>query len=568
MKHPSQALFWSAFHQSWPILLTQIAGVVSVILLIDLALDPGTDSREIFEAADLALLLGFTFLFVATLNAMQHKGQNISPMGFPLRIEYSYPVSTLTLTLAPLFYFCVLTQLAVFVPGMIVNFFILEVEVSYLPISFVVFQFTIIPLMLAWWSRNGLACLFGYILFFYLYGYGYLLPDYTRIEDTWYFESGPDTDYVIPLLCTAAMLVLTYFGIRQQRSGETLFAFGPQRQMNGDEIVLRNLLPIPTTPCPTSTPHLAELWKERQLNGGYRATVFAAGGTGIILAVFSIIGIFVPGEHNIIFDNVALMIVAIYLSVCISLTVTLFGVRYKNGVAKVSVHDRTSPQSTAHQTLIRVTVAMSSILISGLVIAVLMWLLGPIFIADFAEMRGQFLDVFDFLAEVSLIGGILRIVLMLVAFYTGIFLFAIFLNWFMLHTKKMTVAVTAICIYIFLLFNFVAMFTRDDQYNQVIGAVTGGHVWVLILAIPLAILAMLRGLLRDWVINKAQLIRLTAAGLVIQVLNLFWLFGSSNYDALNIDISGTQLGYLIMQGFLPLLTCVLILWTSNRIRHG
>lgn len=569
MKNSSQALMWSAFQLSWPALLTQIAGAVTVVFLIDLAIDPSTDSRSIFEAADLVLLLGFVFLFVVTLHRMQNSGRTPTSLGFPYRLEFSYPVSTATLTFVPLFYFCVMTQIGVFVPGMIMNALFLDVGVSYLPISFVLFQFTVLALVLTWWTTNGLLALLGYMVAFYLYGYGYLVPDYTRIEDSWLFEVNSNSDYIVPLLWTSALLILCYFGVRQQRSGETLLNFGQKILSGGNTGTMRNLLPVPVSECPTSSPIKAEYWKERQLHGAYRASLYGLGGSATILAIFSIISIFVPGDHNIVYENVVLLIVAIYWSLCVGVTATAFGVSYKNGIAKVSVHEKTIPMSTARLTFIRFFVSLSSVFVVGAVITVVMWVLGPLMIEGFVEMRVQFLESFDFLAELSFFGAVLRIVLSVIAFLTVLSLVSIFLTWFMLYSKKMTIAVTSLAIYTLLLVYGTIFFTDDAGYNAAIDSVGRGHLWVLILLIPASAVFMLRKLLEDDVIDKTQMSWLVSIGALLLGLNLIWIFGVEHYGAMQLDIIPvTVLSYLTIQGLLPLFTAVFALWTSHKIRHG
>jgi len=568
MTSPSQALLWNAFKLSWPALVTQITGAVTVIFIIDLAIKSGSSSSTVFEAADLVILISFNILYVATLNGMHKSGRVRSSLGFPYRVEFAYPVSTGILAFTPLLYFCILAQVAVFVPGIIVNFLILDTQVSYLPISFVVFQFTIVTLMLSWWTNNGLACLAGWAITIYLFVYSYLIPDFTRLEDSWFFEVSSPTEYISPILFTVALLVLYYFGVRQQRSGETLLSFGKVSQDGQNTIDLREAIPIPSTPCPTDAPLKAEIWKERSLNGVYRAVIVSLGGAGVILGIFSIISFFVPGEGNIVIGSIAIGVVAIYLSVCVALTTYMFGVRYKNGVASVSIHDKTIPMSTAKLTLIRVTVSLLSTLVAGLVISVVLWVLGPILITDFVDIRGQFLESLDFLAELSFLAGALRITLLLLAFLTGIFLFAIFLTWFMLQSKKMSITVTALAIYTFLLVNGLIAFTNEGEFNRVLDSVARAHLWIVISLIPLGIVAMLRKLLRGCVIDRTQLLWMCGIGATIQLLNLVWLFGANNYDAMNIDITLTLLSYFIAQGFLPLFAAALALWTSDKIRHG
>lgn len=568
MRSPSQALLWSGLKLSWPPLLTQIIGVILVIFVMDLALDPETDWRTNIEAAELVLIVGLVFLFTTTLNRMQSTGRAHSALGFPFTLEFAYPVSTGKLIFVPLLFFCCLTQVAVFVPALLVNYLLIDVEVSYLPISFVLLQFTIVPLMLTWWTRSGLASLAGWLVAFYLYAYGYMLPDLTRVESSWLIEVESMGSYLVPSLITAALMALTYFGVRQQRSGESLFGDGADAPAGSETLILRRLVPLPASPCPVTSPLRAELWKEIQLNGGYRAIAGGLGGAGIILGVLGIISFFVPGESNILLSNVTLLIAAIYLSVCIALTVPVFGVRYRNGVSEVSVFDKTAAIGTARQTAIRISVCLSSVLITGVVLVAAVWLLGPLLITEMPAIRAQYIDALSSIAQLGFASASLRVILLLLAFLTGLLLFAIFLTWFMLQSKRMTAVVTGIGIYTFLLVNGIIAFTSDEEFYLILDQLGRGHLWLIILLIPAGILFTLRELMIDWVLSRSQLYIILAGGVAIQGLNLIWLFGSANYGALDLDIGTSALSYLIMQGFLPLLAVTLSLWTSARIRHG
>lgn len=568
MRGPSQALLWSGVKLSWPPLLTQIVGVVLVIFLMDLALDPETDWRSNMEAAELVLIIGLVFLFTTTLNKMQTSSRTYSALGFPFRLEFSYPVSTGTLVFVPLFFFCCLTQLAVFVPAMIVNYLLIDVEVSYAPISFVLFQFTVVPLMLTWWTRNGLASLAGWLAAFWLYAYGYMLPDLTRIDSSWLVEVESAGSYIVPSLITAALMALTYFGVRQQRSGETLLGMNEETIESNPTTNLRKIMPMAARPCPTTSALAAELWKESQMNGLDRAVFGGLAGAGFILAILGIINFFVPGENSILFSNATLLIVAIYLSVCIALTVSVFGVRHANGISETSVFDKTTGISTARQTAIRISVCLGSAVVAGIVLVTIVGLLGPLLIAEVRDIREQYIDALITFAQLGFFGVLLRTLLVALAFLTGLLLFATFLTWFMLQSKRMTAGVVGLGIYTFLLINGIIIFTTDDEFYAVFEQFARGHLWLVVLLIPVAIAFMLRELLSDWVISRTQLYGMLAVSLVLQGLNLIWLFGSANYDALDLDIGASALSYLVLQGFIPLLAITLSLWTSNRIRHG
>jgi len=568
MRGPSQALLWSGVKLSWPPLLTQIVGVVLVIFLMDLALDPETDWRTNIEAAELVLIIGLVFLFTTTLNRMQNSGRKFAALGFPLTLEFAYPVSTGTLVFVPLFFFSCLTQVAVFVPAMIVNYLLIDAEVSYLPISFVLFQFTIVPLMLSWWTRNGLASLAGWLIAFYLFAYGYMLPDLSRTESSWLIEVESTGSYLVPSLITAAFMALTYFGVRQQRSGETLLGTSEEPFEHNPTANLRKLMPMPASPCPTSSALAAELWKESQMNGVYRALFAGLAGAGIILAILGIINFFVPGENSILFSNATLLIVAIYLSVCIALTVSVFGVRHANGVSETSVFDKTTAISTARQAAIRISVCLGSAAVAGIVLVAVVGLLGPLLIAELRDIRAQYVDALITFAQLGFFGALLRTLLIVLAFLTGLLLFATFLTWFMLHSKRMTAGVTGLGIYAFMLVIGITVFTAGEEFDAALEQVARGHLWLVVLLIPLAIAFMLRELLADWVISRTQLCWMLVVGLALQGLNLIWLFGSANYGALDLQIGASALSYLVVQGLIPLLAITLSLWTSNRIRHG
>ncbi len=569
MNSPSQALLWSGFKLSWPALLTQISAVISVVFLTDLALDPGVDTRQTLEATVGITVAGLAFLYVVTLSAAQKIGRVTSALGFPFRTEYALPVSTLTLLVVPLLYYCLLFQLAVFIPVIILNFLLLDAKISFLAISFVVFQFTSFALMLNWWTRNWIECLIAWLVVLTLYVNGFLVPEFSHVDNTLIYIANSGTDYILPLTLTLAMLALTYFGVRQQRSGESLIEFGNNGLFTGETLVLRNAVPVTSPKCPIESPLKAEYWKERQLNGEYNAVFGGLVGAGMVLAIFSLINFFEVNQNSPDYADVMILIMAIYLAVCTGLVVYMFGVRYKNGAAYISVHDKTAAIGTAKLAAIRVSVSLSSILIAGLVMGTILWILGPIFINGFQEMKILFLGSFETFSRLSLPGLVLRIVLLVTAFFTALVLFATFLSWFMLNPRKISIFLTVIPLYGFLLAIFLAVILGENEnYDSLLDSVMRNHLWLVVFLVPVSIATMLRELLRDWVITSRQMAVLLIAGTGFQCLNLVWLFGANNYGALQVGIGVAEIGYLIIQGFFPLLTAILVLWTGNRIRHG
>jgi len=570
MRSPSQALAWSVFSLSWPALLTQIAGVVSVVLLIDLAADPGDDYLELIKAVDFILIIGVLFLYSMALHKTHQIARLSSSLGFPFRAEFSLPISTRTLLLAPLLYYCVLTQVAIFIPGMIVNLLLFNVDISVLPISFIVFQFTLVTLMLTWWTQDGLTNIAGWLVALTLYLNGLVMPEFTREEYTWVISAENPVDYVVSVFFTSALLVLTYFGVGKQRSGETLIKTGKSVFNTTQQGVIRESLPLPIANCPTHSALAAEFWKERQLHGGTSGLFAGLTATAVTIAILAIINFTLPKEANTNFDSAWFFPLVIYGTLCIGLTIYMYGVRYKNGAPKVSLHDRTTPLSTAWLTLIRIGVSLSSALIAGVIMFLALWILGPFLINNFQNMQNNFLETFNIFAGLGFFATLLRVCMLLVAFLTALLLLATFFTWGNLYSKPAAIASALIPAYIFLWTIALRMVYGDGaaaEHTQAINRVVANHLWIVVLLIPISLVIMMKHLLRECVLTQTQMVYLSGIGAVFVGLNFVWLFAANNYDVLAQDIWVVQLSYLVMQGLLPLLAAVLALWTSNKIRH-
>ena len=445
MRSPSQALAWSAFRLSWPVLLTQIAGVISIFFLIDLALDSDEDSLSLFGVAD-GIIIGIIFLYSTALHKSHSIARTSSALGFPYRAEFSLPVSTFTLLLTPLLYFCLLIEIAVFIPGMIVNLFYFNVEVSVLPIGFIVFQFTILTLMLTWWTNNGLASTVGWFVALVLYLNGLLMPDFVRVENSWIVAAENPVDYVVALFFTVVMFVLTYFGISQQRSGEMLVNFGNKMFNSAERGAIRDILPLPVADCPTNSPMAAEFWKERQINGTTSALFVGLGGAALTIVILATIAFFASNGPDP--KNAALLALPLYGLMCVGLTITMYGVRYKNGIPIVSLHDKTIPLDTAKLALIRTCVSLSSALIAGVIMYGTLGILGPLLFSNFQNLQSEFLEIFTIFTGVEFTDLALRIFLSFTAFLTALLLLATFFTWTMLHSRPFAIAIARASLHI------------------------------------------------------------------------------------------------------------------------
>ncbi|MBL4728490.1 MAG: hypothetical protein JKY40_03940 [Gammaproteobacteria bacterium] len=494
-----------------------------------------------------------------------------SSVGFPYRAEFSLPVSTRTLLLTPLLFFCALTQIAIFVPGLIVNLLYFNTELSVIPISFIVFQFTILTLMLSWWTENGVASIAGWLLVLTLYLNGLLIPEFNRIEGTWVFIAANPADYFVALIFTAALLLITYFGVKQQRSGEGLIEFGKGVFNTTEQGIIRERLPLPVSTCPTHSSIAAEFWKERQLHGGANALFAGLTGAAVTIAILAFINFTLPRGANTQHESSWAIAVMFYGFICIGLTIYMYGVRYKNGAPNVSLHDRTTPLSTAWLTLIRTGVSLSSTLLAGVVMLIAIRILGPFLIGNFQIMQDHFLDSISIFYGLSILGTLFNVGMLLVAFLTALLLLATFFTWIILYNKPTAIVSAIVAVYIFLWSILLMAIYGDGEaaaYNHAINRVFANHLWILVMLIPASLIVMMKHLLRERVLTQTQMIYLSGIGAVFAGLNFAWLFGTNNYGLLNQDIWIVQLSYLVMQGLLPLLATVLALWTSNRIRHN
>lgn len=568
MRSPSQALVWSALSLSWSALLMQIAGVISVVFLMNLALDADRDSIELLEAAELVILIGLVFLYAVAMHRTHGHARTASSLGFPFRAEFPLPVSTRSLLTAPLLFYCALIQVAVFVPLTIINILFFDVEVSVLSLSFVIFQFTAITLMLTWWTQSSLASILGWLAALILYLNGWLLPEFTRVEDAWVFFAEDPMEYATSLAFTAALFTLTYVGVMQQRSGESLIEVGSNLFDTTEQGAAREFLPLPISDCPTSSALAAEFWKERQLHGAYSALFGGLAGAAITIAIIATINFFAGNGPRS--ETAGLLVLPLYGLICVGLSIQMYGVRYYNGAAIISLHDRTVPLSTARLTLIRTSVSLGSTLLAGIVMGATLGILGPFLISDFNSLLAEFLQIFNNLSGLGFVELALIVFLLLAAFLTAVLLLSTFFTWTMLYNKPFAIAIACVPAYIFLWSIALMGFYGSENagaYNRTLDTVFANHLWILVLLIPASGVFMLRDLIRDQVLTQTQVLYLLGLGLLIAALNLVWLFDADYYGVLALDILPAQLGYLVVQSLLPALAAVLALWTSYKIRH-
>ncbi|PCJ17126.1 MAG: hypothetical protein COA96_18015 [SAR86 cluster bacterium] len=565
MNNPAQAILWRSLRLTWPALLAQHAGVIVVVYLISLAFSSGIDTYNPQGAASFVLIISITFVYAVALNSTHGFSGGKLNSGFPFRREFSLPVATHTMLFVPIAYLCVMFQVAVFVPGLIVNYLFIGAEVSILPISFLVLQASLLLLTLSWWTNNTIANIAGWFVAFFLIWKGLLIPNLDQVENSWVVIYDSPTVFLLPSAITLAFLLITYFGVKQQRYGGALL--GPEK--NNQSLVgtfqWRAVLPFMQQPCPTDSPLRAELWKERQLRGPFKGAVSGAIGGFASLLFLRIIEFLTPNDNTFALERFTGISITMYILVCFGFTAYMFGIGYKNENARVSVHDKTTPLSTVSQVSIKISVVVMSTIAVGLAMGLIIWVLGPLFSGNFYLVQDIFSDALSEFFALSVFGIVLRLMLLFIAFYTLLVLVAAFLTWFALHPIAISIGLALTMAYGFLFVIGVRLIFDYDS-NSPMGAYVSRHIWLLVAAIPLSLIYMFRELLRDWVINIKQFKLLVAGGIIFECLNLYWLFGENNYHELGLEIE--SISYLVAQGFLPLATVVFTLWTVNKIRHG
>lgn len=565
MSSPAQALLWKNWQLTWrPLLLQQLIVIsgFSLFMVVVLPNGPDADALAGFNITVHALVLVSLLVLLGASSAIPAKnGDRNYKTGFPHRQEYVLPISTELLVIVPLVFFCLLFVVGYVFP-MLVMSALFDVTGPQFVITVLLFESILTILALSWWTTSGVANTLGWIAVMLLYWNQSRFLDFSISEDTHVVILESLNQLIVPTFFTAALLVLMFFGVKQQRHGDNAIGTEREHSINPGSFSWRNIFPFPLSLCPTDSNVTAELWRERQMRGLGSAAVngiLVAFTAMLFMRVLSLYGAF-DGES----EEVMVIPAAFYFLLATMMSIQAFGVNMRNGTPHFSVFDRTIPLSTAKLVAIKLSVNFARLVAAAVAMLIVVWVFGSLFIDGFDQIRMQALDKLAELVSMPSLALARLVVICLTVFATAAILYAALGVWFMLKPQLMSWIVSALTVYGFLLAMFIAWITESSEFDTLSSAVYIKHLWLFMLGLPIVLVFMYREVIRDRILNFKQLLVLSVIGLVLGLLQIIYLVNSEFYS------TESQLEVLVstnLLGALPLAVILIALLTMSRLRH-
>ncbi len=563
MRSPIVALLWFCWQRiRVPVFCVSVA-IVSLASLTILYFNQGqsdwVDSNTILISAGLGL---FILGPMASHNSLGGSGKTPNGTGFPLRTEFAYPVSNWQLNLVP-FLFLIAVLYSVFFGTVWLLTTMHSLPMPHPMVHFVVLEFLLIVIAIGWSSTNiyeSFACWFTLILLFYL---DVLIPDFTFNFETGEMIIGDWSSALFPVLITCSSLILMMIGVRRQRRGDHFF-YGVEQE-SANKIAFPLTFRVSRTPCPTSSGEAALTWHQRQFRGMANAAVLGAaiGAAAVLVLMLTDMRGFWDGPLEL--DDVWGFGFIFFCSVFVTHLASLFGISYTNGVSSISTFERTLPVSTSTVAFARISVTFQCLLVAAVVEFITIAVLGSILLEDFAAIRNEFSNwLNEFTANGLLYTGI-RILLILCMVYFVSVLWGIFITWFALKPRPMTIGFTVLSAFWLLQLAYLVSSTDGVAFVEATRSVAGVHSWIISALIVLAACYILPMLIRDTVISSKQALIIAVAGLLLAALNSIDL---EFYGSLETSATAARTAIRHSFGLLPLVATAGAIWTQHRLRHS
>ncbi len=564
MNNPTTALIWLCWRRARLPLLLVLLAIPIIATLVLLGMHPSDSDGARENTVIIVASIGMWILGPLVASRAQGAINTTPGVGFPLRTEFSYPIGTLSLVLVP-FLFSIGLLSAGFIASVGLLSFLYQLQYPDLMVHFMVLEYLIIVTAIGWSTRNGFEMALSWaaiIVFLYL---GWLIPDFNFDNETYEFVAGDWSSVLVPTLFAGIAILLMLIGVKRQRSGENLIL--PEHRnstaMNGRTIA--SVFYLVKKPCPTSSGAAAMRWQQGQFRGvqvaiGLGATIGLL--VVLVLAASSARG-FWDGPLEL--DDVRGFAIIFFFSVFVAHLASSFGITFTNGAARLSTFDRTLPITTARMTLIRVSSGMLCVVVAAIAELLAIAVFGSLMLEDFPEIRAEFFALFSGMSEAGLFYIALRLILLFCLVYAGTVLWAVFITWFAIKPKEMTIGFSAVMIYLLLLVASLSIFVEETRFLQSSAAFQDAHRLVLGAAIVFSALYLLRVLVKAQVLQGTTVMLLLVVGFSLASLQFIDL---QLFGALEAEASLARILYLHSLGLLPLAATTLALWTQYRVRHG
>lgn len=562
MSEPTNALIWLCWQRiRFPILLVTLA-ILGMTTLMIVYFNP--DQSAQVELNTIIICAGIGVFILAPMCSSSVSGTNMNPsgVGFPLRAEFAFPISSLRLTLVP-FFFTSAVVYAVFLGTTGILSAVFSHPLPHPLIHFMVLQYLFMVVAISWGCTNiweSFSLWIGLIALFHL---DWLLPDFTFDTDSGEFVAGSLGGLLLPGLLIAAAFAVMLLGIRRQRSGDSLFFRVSEPAKN--PIFYPFTLRIFKSACPTSSGAAAWAWYQRQFRGplaGAALGVLIGTAVVLVLALTDNRGFW---DDPIDLDAVMGFAFIFFCSVFVAHLATVFGVSYVNGAAHTSTFERTLPIHTRKIVAVRVGMAMLCLLLAGIAAMLTIATLGPLLLENFAAIRGEFLLQLDAITANGLLYSLLRLVLFLCFAYILAVLYSVFITWFAIKPGLMSKGFAALSIYLLLQLAYLVATTEGTEFVTATQTLGRAHSWVFAGLILFAAFAILPRLAKEKNLSGFQALGLLGIGLLLATFNSVDL---AVYGGLE---EGASLAKTVLQhstGLLPLAATALAIWTQDRLRHG
>lgn len=541
----------------------QLLAAIAFGTVFLLFLQPDASDIVNGNAVIMIALISSWILYSAMSGALAKKERFTVGFGFPLKTEFHFPVSTFSLAAVPLLFCVFLTYLCFLLPTLVLAS-AFGLPLPHPMIHFMVFEYLFLVMCLAWFSTHGVEIFIATLTLILLFYFELIIPEFAFHETTYAFMPGHWSSTLPPLFITGFAILVLFAGVSRQRSGENLLikSAGP---VNFVEILSPlNLYRFLKTDCPTHSATAAMFWHERQSRG-----LQAACGVGVTLGVLVLVVIAllqvrddVSGDWTL--EEVSSFAFIFYCSVVVGSLASMLGINFKYGAAYVSVFDRTLPMSTARILAIRAGTAVAFILIVAVVEILTILVLGSLVIENFQAMQAEYFANLRSVLDRGMLYTSLRLILLVSFIYTFALLWAVFISWFAIKPRMMTILFSSLMVYGVAIVVLITALTDGQEFVRLTNTIADLHRWFGIAFLLGSIVYFMNALAKEKVLGPGAVLILCGLGLVLAALNLTGYSLASDFDP-NAELANRLSSQVA--GLWPLAATVIALWTQQRFRH-
>lgn len=567
LSSPVQSLLWKCWRLSRTKFVLQILITVGILALMVFFMDPtmtfGDRSKILTGMAVMSSVSLYFSCFGLSYRPTRSPFENF---GFPFFSDFGYPVSTLLLIAVPLIYLCAMIAISFVAPLWLLSFFV-DIASPQPVLIIIILEALLVVTALTWMTTSATLQYAVYLPLGLMIWYTkWLFPEFEVIQETNEFVIESPAVFALPLLFTAALLVLMYIGVHRDRRGDSLFDIDMPDLKKNEDVDMRDFFPFLQFKCPTSSPLRAEIWREMQTRGLHSALCYGlALGCGVLLMmVFIVTRGLGTGAGSAQLNQVVNLSLISFSVVSLVYLSKVYGATTVNGQVQIGVFDRTRALGTVQLVSIKIVNAILGLLVMTLTMSLIIATFGGFIVDNMAEMRAGAWDFMLFLFSWPIADTLYYGLLLFTQLCVGIVFYASFSVWCMLRPK--VIGGVWFCLTAYSLALWVAALVLAEQGG--IGALFVSYLtqslWLIVVAIPAAIAYLMHTLLRDCVLTRMQMCSLVVVCLTIGVM-IFQTLTQFGEPVAEISLLAKSLARVVC--LLPLTAALLAPWTMSWVRH-